>query len=70
MGNQLGGIDLERSGNSHDFGLELNALTTALMEAVHDCLASSDAGDLSLHFDELDQGITVLDESREGCSSV
>jgi hypothetical protein len=65
MGNQLGGVDLERSTRDHQFGLELNALTSSIMEAVQDALRWSKAEGLSLHFDELDQGITVLDESRE-----
>ncbi|MER9237698.1 hypothetical protein [Mesorhizobium sp. M0633] len=65
MGNQLGGVDLERSPKDHQFGFELNALTSAIMDAVRDALSWSKAESLSLHFDELDQGITVLDESRE-----
>ncbi|MBY5519728.1 P-loop ATPase, Sll1717 family [Rhizobium leguminosarum] len=64
MGNQLGGIDLDRSRGDTSFGFELNALTQSIMESVDTVLKDIGSQPISLHFDELDQGITTLDESR------
>jgi hypothetical protein len=64
MGNQIGGVDLERGGQNHQLGLELDALSLSIMDAVQDVLRWSSSSSLSLHFDELDQGITILDDSR------
>ena len=64
MGNQLGSVDLERSGKDHQFGLELNAVTSAIMEAVKSATLDIGVKSLSLHFDELDQGLSRLDEGR------
>jgi len=65
LGNALGGVDLERRPNDFQLGLELNALSDAILKCTK---AISDneslAGPLVLHFDELDQGLTQLDESR------
>jgi hypothetical protein len=65
MGNSIGGIELDRKTSDHSLGLELNALSSAIMEAVFNLAREARIGPLSLHFDELDQGITRLDESRE-----
>ncbi|HEV7278362.1 MAG TPA: hypothetical protein VGN80_18945 [Devosiaceae bacterium] len=64
MGNALGGIDLERSKKDFQFGVELNALSSSIIDACHNVLRECGAGPISLHFDELDQGITSLDEER------
>lgn len=64
MGNQLGGIDLERKAGDFDFGLELNVLSTAIISAVHDVAKFLHIQNLSLHFDELDQGLDRLDDER------
>ncbi len=64
MGNQLGGVDLDRSGKDHQFALELNALSNAIFQAIRSTLGGCKPGPLSLHFDELDQGMTTLDEAR------
>lgn len=64
MGNQLGGIDLERTSKDHQFGLELNALSSAIMDGVISVARSAGIKALSLHFDELDQGLSRLDEPR------
>lgn len=64
MGNQLGGIDLDRTGKDHQFGLELNALTTAIMTAIVEVARDTGQRHLRLHFDELDQGMAKLDERR------
>lgn len=64
MGNQIGGIDLERSKSDFSFGQELNALSDAIIDAVKSTLIACRAGPLSLHFDELDQGMTTMDDAR------
>jgi hypothetical protein len=64
MGNQLGGIDLDRKGNDLQFGVELAALSGAIIAAAFGCLSKSKSPPVSLHFDELDQGISALDEPR------
>jgi len=64
MGNSLGGVDLTSHDKSHRLGLELNALTKAILSAVVTVCGEAKISSLSLHFDELDQGITDLDESR------
>ncbi len=64
MGNQIGGIDLDRSGKDFQFGLELNALTSSIMASVTSAIRDISLGSLSLHFDELDQGLSKLDDNR------
>jgi hypothetical protein len=64
MGNAIGGVDLERKSGDHNFGFELNALSTSIMDAVQKVIHDTNMEPLSLHFDELDQGITNLDASR------
>lgn len=64
MGNQLGGVDLDRESKSHQLGLELNALSTSIMDTVLEVAQYAELGPLSLHFDELDQGMSTLDDSR------
>ena len=63
MGNKLGSIALDRE----DLGLgrELNALTEALISAVAKVASAHQMPPLILHFDELDQGLSTLDPSRE-----
>jgi hypothetical protein len=64
MGNQLGGIDLDRSKKDHQFGLELNALSNLIMKSVLTVMGGAQISALNLHFDELDQGLSKLDEQR------
>lgn len=64
MGNELGGVDLERKNGDDQLGLELNALSTAIMNAVLELAKEGGLSTLSLHFDELDQGLSKLDEAR------
>jgi hypothetical protein len=63
LGNKLGSIALDRT----DLGLgrELNALTDAILRAVRELANSLNLAALILHFDELDQGLLVMDASRE-----
>jgi hypothetical protein len=42
----------------------LDALSDALLNAVRDIGETEGMGSISLHFDELDQGLAVLDEQR------
>lgn len=65
MGNQLGIIDMERSKKDHQFGLELNALTSSIMDAVLIVSRDGNMGSLSILFDELDQGLSHLDDARQ-----
>ena len=64
MGNQLGGVDLSRAGKDHVFGLELNALSASLLSAVVAISKDLKLPSMSLHFDELDQGLSKFDENR------
>jgi hypothetical protein len=64
LGFKLGGIVFERHPGDLGFGSELNALSKMLLEASIELAQASNIHLLLLHFDELDQGITVLDEQR------
>lgn len=64
MGNQLGGIDLDRTTKDAQFGQELNALTDLIMKSVQTVMGGAGIPALNLHFDELDQGLSRLDEQR------
>lgn len=64
MGNALGGVDLDRKGKDRDFGLEMNALTSAIMTAVIEVAKDTGQRHLTLHFDELDQGMSRLEDDR------
>jgi hypothetical protein len=64
MGNKLGSITLNRLDNDHQFGVELNALSNSIFAAVDATATEAKLGALSLHFDELDQGLSELNESR------
>lgn len=64
MGNQLGGVELERGAGDHKLGLELNALSGAIMATALEVAGDAKIGTINLHFDELDQGLSKLDEAR------
>ncbi len=64
FGNTLGGIDLDRAANDGELGLELNALSDALLKSIQAIASNEELGPLVLHFDELDQGLSRLDETR------
>jgi hypothetical protein len=64
LGNKLGGIALERSSTDLSLGLELNALTTSLLNAARALCARAKLPSVLLHLDELDQGLSSLDEPR------
>lgn len=64
MGNQLGGVDLDRSDSNLGFGRELDAVSTALLDASIALCKEAGISRLMLHIDELDQGLSELDEKR------
>lgn len=64
LGNTLGRVDLERGGGDLQLGLELNALSEAILNSVRAIAENESLGPLMLHFDELDQGLAEFDENR------
>ncbi|WP_157798555.1 P-loop ATPase, Sll1717 family [Dyella ginsengisoli] len=64
LGAMLGGIDLERGGGDYRLGLELNALSSTLLKTAIDIAKNEALPSISLHFDELDQGLSTFDEDR------
>lgn len=64
LGNKLGGIALERNSTDLQLGLELNALTDAVLEATRVLCERHALPPLLLHLDELDQGLSSLDDAR------
>ncbi len=64
LGNQLGGVELERGAGDFQLGVELNALSTSVLQTSYDIVANESLGPYVLHFDELDQGLTAGDETR------
>jgi hypothetical protein len=64
-GFKLGGVSFESKADDLELGRELTAVSNALLEAAMELAASSGISSLLLHFDELDQGIVTLDESRK-----
>ncbi len=65
MGNQLGGVALDRDSGDHRLGLELNLLSSALIDAVLEVAQDASLGSLSVHFDELDQGLSEFNANRQ-----
>lgn len=64
LGNALGGVDLDRIPGDAQLGLELNALSDAIIKCTQAIAANEGIGPLVLHFDELDQGLSRIDEKR------
>lgn len=64
LGNQLGGVDLERTSGDFNLGLELNALSEAILENCRAIMMNESLGPYVLHFDELDQGLSKIDDTR------
>jgi hypothetical protein len=62
MGTKLIGVDLDRGSGDARLGLELNALSTALIKSVTQIADNEQLGPFVLHFDELDQGLSKLDD--------
>ena len=64
LGNSLGGVDLDRKETDTNLGLELDALSASLLASASKLIGDCHLGSVYLHFDELDAGLTTLDEQR------
>ena len=64
LGNKLVEIDLERSSGDIQLGVELNALSTAIINIAIEVAKNESMGPITLHFDELDQGLSRIDRDR------
>ncbi len=64
LGNKLGKVALDRSSDDLTFGRELDEVSTALIDAVTQIVKDASIDRLLLHFDELDQGLSQLDQKR------
>ncbi|MBD3769527.1 MAG: hypothetical protein IE925_05210 [Rhodobacterales bacterium] len=64
FGNKLGEVGLDRAKNNLNFGPELNALTDAINNTALKIIRNYPKDPIQLHFDELDQGLSDLDEVR------
>ncbi len=64
LGVTLLSVDLDRAGGDLHFGAELQTLSNAITKSALKCLADAKSEPVSLHFDELDHGISTFDEER------
>lgn len=64
LGVKIFDLNLERGGD-HSFGLELNALASAILSTAIEIAKNEEMQGISLHFDELDQGLSNFDEDRK-----
>jgi len=64
LGNKLGSVALERKDKDNKLGLELDALSSSMLTSVLAVADNTGVAALTLHFDELDQGLSTLDEER------
>lgn len=65
FGFKLGSIDFDRKAGDMRLGVELNALSNVLLDAAIELGGANGFRSLLLHFDELDQGVTRLDDARK-----
>ena len=65
LGNKLGSISLDRGQGEGPLGVELSALSDAIRDAVAEVVGTQEMPNLLLHFDELDQGLSELDDQRK-----
>ncbi|MCE0507182.1 hypothetical protein LR948_17570 [Roseivivax sp. GX 12232] len=65
LGNALGSVDLERGEGDHNLGMELEALTQALLQSAVAVMRECRLGAFYLHFDELDAGLEEVNETRK-----
>lgn len=63
MGNSIGCVEFETK--SGGVGPELDALTDLLLEAASDIISQTHTKSILLSFDELDQGLSVLNEQHQ-----
>ncbi|HEV7437160.1 MAG TPA: hypothetical protein VGO22_20195 [Pseudorhizobium sp.] len=64
LGNSIGGVSLERKRTDSSLGFELEVISNSLLNSVALVAKKLGLGRLSLHFDELDQGLDNLDDAR------
>ncbi len=64
LGSSLGGVDLERKSDDMQLGVELNAVSDAILSSTVKIAENEKFGPLILHFDELDQGLSEIDNDR------
>jgi hypothetical protein len=64
FGCKLGGIALDRGKGDLKLGVELDALSDLLLASTLKLARAAGVPSLMLHFDELDQGISMLNEER------
>ncbi|MBA6254405.1 MULTISPECIES: P-loop ATPase, Sll1717 family [unclassified Colwellia] len=65
LGCKLGKISLNKKESDMSLGSELNALTEKLLSSVKKIAKVSEITKMFVHFDELDRGITTLQDSRK-----
>jgi hypothetical protein len=65
LGCKLGKISFNKKDNDMSLGSELNALTEKLLSSVKKVAKASEISKMFVHFDELDRGITTLEDSRK-----
>lgn len=65
MGNKIGSISFERQKNDLDLGIELDALSQSILGCVLSLSDRLGLESLSLHVDELDHGLSQLDDSKK-----
>lgn len=69
LGNSIGGVNLSRESDDRKLGLELNALTDAILEHCIIISKSAKIPKISLHFDELDAGLRAVDSTMKSMLS-
>lgn len=60
----MGGVEFDRPNKDDRFGSELDAVSSSILDAVYKIAEDTKLAPISLHFDELDQGLSTLDGSR------
>ncbi|MCT8306693.1 hypothetical protein NYQ51_06360 [Xanthomonas translucens pv. translucens] len=65
LGNKLGGISFERPAGDSGLGIELDALSQSVLNTTLSLCDRLGVDSLSLHFDELDHGLSQLDDSKK-----
>jgi len=65
LGNKIGSVSFDRAANDLGLGSELSALSETLLDAAIKVAKEIPVRGLMLHFDELDQGLSSLDNKRK-----
>ncbi|MCZ0963270.1 hypothetical protein [Paracoccus benzoatiresistens] len=69
LGNSIGGVNLARESDDRKLGLELNALTDAILEHCIVISRSAKLPKVFIHFDELDAGLRIVDSTMKSMLS-